>query len=118
MTAPLIETNSLLAEIAKITATPLPDTAVLRAIGSILHDLSGNTPALWHYDPAAEPLNETDYATILVLDAVGMWSAEDGSELTGSSMGWEDDYSVICQRIDTLNVAGDVLARRVHKLAA
>jgi hypothetical protein len=44
-----------------------------------------------------------------------MWSAVDGSELSGSSMGCEDDYAVVCTRIDTLNVAGDVLAVRVFR---
>jgi hypothetical protein len=57
----------------------------------------------------------TETCDRLVLDAVGMWSAVDGSELSGSSMGCEDDYAVVCTRIDTLNVAGDVLAVRVFR---
>ena len=61
-------------------------------------------------------MDEPDYATILVLDAVGMWCAADGDEATGSSVGWDDESEVVSVRIAARLTAGDVLAARVHRL--
>jgi hypothetical protein len=108
MSQKLTATNLILTSVAGHS-----DPEILNSLGSILHELTGDTPFTWGYNPDLHPLDETDHATILTLDAIGMWSSENGEPWLGSAMGWDDDYEYVVARISSLVEAGDIVARRV-----